>query len=78
MIAVRRRVLFNLGQYESAEVEVIVSDLPDDTDADSISDMIDEVMAPELARAEKATSKIRGETALYTYIDVVTRRNADA
>jgi hypothetical protein len=73
MISVRRRLLFNLDRYESAEVEVIVSDLPDDTDPDSISDMIDEVMAPELARARLATAKTAEDTSLYTWIDIVTK-----
>lgn len=78
MISVSRRLLINLGEYESAEVKVIVSDLPDDTDPDSISDMIDEVMAPELARARLATSKQEGDTSLYTWIDIVTKEDVNA
>ena len=73
MISVRRRLLFNLDRFESAEIEVVVTDLPDDTDPDSISEMIDEVMAPELARAELATTKERGDTGLYTWIDIVNK-----
>lgn len=73
MISVSRRLLLNMGDYESVEVKVIVSDLPDDTDPDSISSMIDEVMAPELERAEKATSKQEGDTMLYTWIDVTNK-----
>ena len=73
MISVSRRLLLNMGDYESVEVKVIVSDLPDDTDPDSISDMIDEVMAPELSRAEKATSKTEDQTMVYTWIDIVNK-----
>jgi len=78
MISVRRRLVFNMGPYESAEIEVVVSDLPDDTDVDSISDMIDEVMAPELRRAELATSKEVDDTSLYTWIDIVNKEGVDA
>lgn len=74
MLSVSRRIVLNLGDYESVEIKAIVSDLPDDTEPDSISDMLDEVMAPEISRAEKATSKPEGETSVYTWIDI-TRRN---
>lgn len=74
MISVSRRITLNTGQYESVEVKVIVTDLPDDTDPDSISGMIDEVMAPELARAELATSKDQDDTSLYTWIDIVNHK----
>jgi hypothetical protein len=70
MISVRRRLLFNTGKYESVEIEAIVSDLPDDTEPDSISTMLDEVMAPEIERVEKATSKTEDDTMLYTWIDI--------
>lgn len=78
MISVTRRLLFNLDRFESAEIKVIVSDLHDDTDPDSISEMIDEVMAPELARARLATSKEEGDTSLYTWIDIVNKEGTDA
>lgn len=73
MISVSRRLLLNMGDYESVEVKVIVSDLPDDSDTDSISDMIDGVMAPELERARCATSKQEGDTMLYTWIDIINK-----
>lgn len=73
MISVSRRLLLNAGDYESIEVKVLVTDLPDDTDPDSISDMIDEVMAPELVRAEKASSKDPEDTMLYTWIDITNK-----
>lgn len=67
MITVRRRLLFNTAKYESMEVEVTVSDIPDDTDPDDISGHLDEVMAPEVARAELATSFGPDETSVYTW-----------
>jgi hypothetical protein len=74
MISVRRRLLFNTGKYESVEIESVVSDLPDDTDPDSISEMLDDVMAPEIARVEKVTSKTEDDTMLYTWIDITTNK----
>ena len=67
MITVRRRLLFNLDQYESAEIEVIVSEIPDDTSEDDISAELDRIMRPELARAELATSRDSEHTSLYTW-----------
>jgi hypothetical protein len=73
MISVSRRLVFNTGDYESVEIKAIVSDLPDDTDPDSISDMLDDVMAPEIVRVEKVTSKQEGDTMLYTWIDITNK-----
>lgn len=74
MISVSRRLLLNTGDYESIEVKVIISDLPDDTEPDSISSMLDEVIAPELERAEKVTSKTEDQTMVYTWIDIVNHK----
>lgn len=78
MIAVSRRLVFNTGDYESVEIKAIVSDLPDDTDADSISDMLDEVMAPEIARVKLATSKPEDGTMVYTWTDIVNKEGVNA
>jgi hypothetical protein len=72
MITVTRRLLFNLDRYESAEITVTVTDIPDDTDPDEISRQIDDVMAPELRRAELATSKTADDTSLYTWNQIAT------
>lgn len=71
MITARRRLLFNLDQYESMEIEFIISDIPDDTDPDAISRHLDELMAPEVKRAAVATSRDESDTSVYKWGEII-------
>lgn len=70
MITVRRKLVFNTDRYESAEIEVTITDIPDDADPDELSADLDRVMAPELARIELATAKTKDDTSVYTWNEI--------
>lgn len=78
MITIRRKLVFNTERYESAEIEVTVTGIPDDEDPDNISKQLDDAMAPELDRIRLATSREVDDTTLYTWIDVVNEEVVDA
>lgn len=78
MITARRRLVFNTEKYESVEIEFTISDIPDDTDPDDITMHLDELMAPELHRARLATSRVEGDTSVYTWNRIVGNPEEDA
>lgn len=71
MITLRRKLLFNTDRFEHAEVEVTVTDLPDDVDPEKASEMLDSAMAGELYRVRLATSKEKDDTSVYTWNEIV-------
>lgn len=54
-ITARRKLVFNPGRYETIETEYILTDIPDDTDPDAISEQLDILMTPEIRRARLAS-----------------------
>lgn len=72
MITVRRKLVFNLGRYEQAEIEFTIAGIPDDTDPEDIAVQLDLLMAPDVERAAIATTHDPGDnaTSAYTWRDI--------
>jgi hypothetical protein len=67
VITVTRKLMFQPERYESAEISFTITDIPDGTDPEEISQELDGLFEPELYRAQLATSKDESDTSLYTW-----------
>lgn len=55
LMDVSRTLEFNLGRYEQMKTTIVLKDIPADTDPDALSEQLDIIMAPEIARAAFAS-----------------------
>ena len=74
-ITARRKLTFNLGRYESMESEIFLVGIPVDTDPEEISQQLDLLVAPEVERAEFATTHHPDDniTSVYAWREITDR-----
>lgn len=81
-ITAKRMLRFNLGRYEEHVIEVGLTGIPEDADPEAIAEQLDLLMAPEVARAELATTHHPDDnvTSVYAWKNIIenTREGADA
>lgn len=73
VITARRRLVFQPSRYETIEIEHTLTDIPEDTDPEDITQQLDMIQAPEIQRARLASVHDPDDnvTSVYKWADIV-------